>query len=185
MSGSFTPLPAPFPPENLILVGFMGSGKSTVGRRLARALQWRFVDLDAVIEREAGKPIPKIFEEEGETGFRKREQEALKKTLRRTFQVIACGGGIVTVPENIDLMKNGGHVFCLRASLKTVRERVGKDPNRPLAAHLEALFEARKPLYAQFEHQIDTDMGDQKRVVREIYRQINELRARAWRVKEI
>ncbi len=180
MRDSMKPLPAPFPPENLILVGFMGSGKSTVGRRLAKALQWRFVDLDRVIERDAGKPIPKIFEEEGEAGFREREQAALKKTLRRTFQVIACGGGIVTVPENIPLMKNGGHVFCLRASLKTIRERVGKDPNRPLAVHLEALYAKRLPLYAQFEHQIDTDMGDQKRVVREIYRQINVLRAKAW-----
>lgn len=185
MSENAHPLKAPFPPENLILVGFMGSGKSTVGRRLAKALQWRFVDLDQVIEIEAGKPIPKIFEEEGEAGFRAREQAALKKTLRRTFQVIACGGGIVTVPENISLMKNGGHVFCLRASLKTVRERVGKDPNRPLAAHLEELFEKRKPMYAQFEHQIDTDRGDQRRVVREIYHQINVLRLQAWEaVKE-
>ena len=185
MSEPMKPLSAPFPPENLILVGFMGSGKSTVGRRLARALQWRFVDLDEVIARDAGKPIPKIFEEEGETGFREREQAALKKTLRRTFQVIACGGGIVTVPENIALMKNGGHVFCLRASLQTVRTRVGKDPNRPLAAHLEELFEKRRPMYAQFEHQIDTDMGDQKRVVREIYHQMNCLRAKAWEaVKE-
>ncbi len=183
MSGSVNPLPAPFPPENLILVGFMGSGKSTVGRRLAKALQWRFVDLDGVIERDAGKPIPKIFEVEGEAGFRAREQAALRKILRRTFQVIACGGGIVTVPENIPLMKNGGHVFCLRASLKTIRERVGKDPNRPLAVHLEELYAKRLPLYAQFEHQIDTDMGDQKRVVRQIYRQINVLRAKAWEPK--
>lgn len=180
MSGAVNRLPAPFPPENLILVGFMGSGKSTVGRRLARALQWRFVDLDRMIELEAGRPIPEIFEAEGEAGFRAREQAALKKALGRTFQVIACGGGIVTVPENIALLKSGGHVFCLRASLQTVRTRVGKDPNRPLAAHLEALFEARRPLYAQFEHQVDTDMGDQKRVVRDIFERFKVLRAKAW-----
>jgi shikimate kinase len=176
MSG-LSPVQPPFPPDNLILVGFMGSGKTTVGRRLARALQWRFVDIDRQIEADAGKSIPDIFESEGEEGFRSRERQALEKTLRRTFQVIACGGGIVTRPENIERLNRGGHVFCLRASLATLRGRVGKDPNRPLAAKFETLYTERKPLYDSFANQVDTDAGDQKRVVREILHRLQRQRA--------
>ena len=164
------------PAANVLLVGFMGTGKSTVGRRVARALRWRFVDLDGLIASEAGCSIPDIFAREGEEAFRQREHLALQSCFRRNRQIIACGGGIVLREDNRRLMLEQGRVFCLSASLETVRQRVGHDPRRPLANQLEALYAARLPLYRSFPEQIASDGRSAREVAEDIVTRLRAVR---------
>ncbi len=142
-------------PQNVVLVGFMGSGKSTVGRLLARQLGFRFVDTDSVIERRAGKPIKAIFADpdEGEGRFRELEERAIAEAARRERQVISTGGGAVTHPGNIGRLRGAGFVVWLDASPATVMERVGESRDRPLLqtpdpeATVRGLLDERRPLY--------------------------------------
>lgn len=119
--------------ENVLLVGYMGCGKSTVGRKLAEEQGMDFLDMDALIEQEVGCTIRKIFEERGEAGFRELETACLRK-LRDTVvhTVIATGGGAVLRKENRELMKDAGQVIWLQASEETTFDRVKSDRNRPL-----------------------------------------------------
>lgn len=119
---------------NIILIGMMGTGKSTVGRLVADHLNYSLVDLDAEIERMAGKSIPEIFAADGEGCFRDIETAALRAVLQRTSQIIATGGGAVLRPENCEAMKRGGWVVALTADADTIVERVRGDANRPLLA---------------------------------------------------
>jgi shikimate kinase len=147
----------------LLLIGFMGSGKTQVGRLLARSLHVPFVDLDESIARDAGCGIPDLFAREGEDGFRRREHEALKRSLQPGGRIVSCGGGIIVRPENRDLLLAQPHVYCLRVSAESVLKRVGNDPNRPLLhgadplTRIRELQQQRAPWYALFPHQIDTD----------------------------
>ncbi len=141
--------------RNLILVGPMGAGKSTVGRGLADYLQWPFVDMDQEIERRTGVDIPTIFEFEGEEGFRRRETELLRSLLQHEGQIIATGGGVVMRPENRELMR-GECVLYLRTPVAEQYRRTRRSRNRPLLseAHdrrekLESLFRIRDPLYQE------------------------------------
>lgn len=118
--------------RNVVLIGFMGCGKSTVGARLAEMLEFQFVDTDTLIEERAGKTIPEIFDECGEGGFRELESAALRSAAETTFQVISTGGGIVTVPENASLLKEAGFVVWLNASADAIAARViGSDTPPP------------------------------------------------------
>jgi shikimate kinase len=122
--------------HSLILIGFMGSGKSSVGRRLARRLGCGFLDLDSEIERVAGQSIPQIFALEGEEKFREYETRVLQSVLQEEA-VIASGGGLVTRPENRALLREaaarGAHVVYLKASPQTLAERIRRQPGtRPL-----------------------------------------------------
>ena len=92
----------------MVLIGLMGSGKSTIGHRLAQSLDWAFCDTDKEIERSTGADIPWIFEKEGEAGFRKREHQALAEALQRPNQILSTGGGVVELPENRDLLQKAG-----------------------------------------------------------------------------
>ena len=139
--------------ENVVLVGFMGSGKSSVGRLVARALRGRFVDTDRLVVDRAGREITEIFAEEGETWFREEESRALRSLLGGRRMVVATGGGIVTVPGNVPVLKELGFVVWLTASDETIWERVSRNKKRPLL-HTEnpretvrALLEKRNPLY--------------------------------------
>ena len=118
--------------RNLILIGFMGTGKTTIGKHVARSLGFRFVDTDTLIAKEAGKTIPEIFEEDGEEAFRRLESEILRRCAGRSEQVISTGGGIVTRPENVELLRSAGYVIWLKASAETIYERVRRNRNRPL-----------------------------------------------------
>jgi len=119
--------------EIIAIIGFMGSGKSTVGALLASRLGMDFVDLDEVISAEAGKSIGEIFSEEGEEGFREREHRALREQLARGGKVISCGGGIVLRDDNIELLRKRCRVFFLRISEEKALERLEKDAGeRPL-----------------------------------------------------
>ena len=140
---------------NIVLVGLMGSGKSTVGRITAQNLGFGFVDTDQIIIEAAGRSIPDIFASEGEAGFRKREAEALQSLLGRQGLVIATGGGIVTQTQNLAILKKLGYVVWLNADPGTLHHRTARSDDRPLlkqgdpAETLRKLYEARRARYAQ------------------------------------
>jgi shikimate kinase len=141
--------------SNLFLVGPMGSGKSAVGKQLARLLRLPFYDSDAEIERRTGVDIPFIFEKEGEAGFRQREHETLEVLTARDHIVLATGGGAVLLPENRRLLAERGRVVYLKTSVAQQVERVRQGRARPLLSNvdpadkLEALMQLRAPLYAE------------------------------------
>lgn len=133
----------------------MGTGKTTVGRKVAKSLGFKFVDTDQLIVKRAGKPIPKIFEEDGEKQFRKIETEILKECAEKSGQVISTGGGIVTKARNRKLLKNAGYVIWLRASADSIYDRVRRNRNRPLLrtedpkATIAKLLDEREDLYQE------------------------------------
>lgn len=141
--------------RNLILIGFMGTGKTTVGKRVARSLGFRFVDTDSRIVKKADKSIPKIFEEVGEEGFRALETEVLRECSEESGQVLSTGGGIVTIEENRSLLKRAGYVIWLKAEADTIYERVRRNKNRPLLhvddprATIARLLETRIEFYKE------------------------------------
>lgn len=140
---------------NVVLVGLMGSGKSTVGRMVAHSLGFGFADTDHLISDAAGYTIPEIFASEGEEGFRIRETAALRSLMDREGMVIATGGGIVTRPENLPLLKRLGFVVWLHADPLILYRRTSHSHDRPLlrnedpAGTLKRLHEARSPLYEE------------------------------------
>lgn len=162
-------------PGNVILVGPMGAGKSTIGKSLAARLNYRFCDSDAVIESRTGADIPWIFDVEGEEGFRTRETTVLRDLVGGSDQVIATGGGIVIKPENRELLASGGTVIYLTASLDQLVQRTSKDRKRPLLQvadpreRLRQIVEERDPLYRSVaDHTVVTDGRGPKSVVQEL-----------------
>lgn len=119
-------------PKNVVLVGFMGTGKTKVGRALAARLGWEFVDTDELIARKAGKSVGEIFDGEGESGFRRLETEVIAALAAdgRTGRVVATGGGIVTRAENWEHLRALGPVICLTATVDTIVARVSDDSVR-------------------------------------------------------
>ena len=140
---------------NIFLVGLMGSGKTSVGKVLARMLGKLFVDSDHELERVTGVGIPVIFEIEGESGFRERERKMIADLVIRDNIVLATGGGAILAPENRNNLKSNGTVIYLRAPIKALLRRTQRDRHRPLlrvadpAAKLQELFDARDPLYRE------------------------------------
>ena len=140
---------------NLILVGMMGSGKTTMGRALAKHLSKAFVDSDEAITQRTGVTIPHIFDVEGESGFRLRETAAIRDLVERDDMVLATGGGAVLEQQNRTLLQHNGIVIYLKASVHDLWQRTRHDRNRPLLqtgnphARLTELFQQRDPLYQQ------------------------------------
>jgi shikimate kinase len=141
---------------SVFLIGPMGSGKTAVGRYVARVLALPFHDSDAEIERRTGVDIPFIFEKEGEAGFREREREAIEALTALEGIVLATGGGAVLLPENREHLATRGRVVYLQTSVAQQAHRVRYGRHRPLlaqgdnaAARLGQLMDARAPLYAQ------------------------------------
>ena len=142
-------------PAAIYLVGFMGCGKSTIGRRLADRLGWRFLDLDAEIEAEVGETISAMFEREGEPYFRAKEAAMLDRISGEAFTnpgfVLALGGGAFVQPKNRDLLEGRGVSLWLDVPYQTALRRVRHNPHRPLArdeTRFRALFDQRRPVYA-------------------------------------
>ncbi len=123
--------------QNIVLMGFMGVGKSTIGRRLATQLGFTFVDTDALIVESAGKPIPQIFADEGEQGFRAREIEAVANVASQNRLIIATGGGAVVNPLNAARLRASGLTVLLTAKPEILLKRVGDRRTRPMLAHVE------------------------------------------------
>ena len=147
----------------IALTGFMGSGKTTVGRIVADALLCPFLDLDELIVKKNGRSIPEIFEAEGEEGFRRLEKQALQKTVAKYAEstvVLALGGGTVTIPGAVELLQQKTLCIYLQAPLETLEARLeGQKAGRPLAGEgLAERLSAREPLYQKAAHVVlDTD----------------------------
>lgn len=148
--------------RNIVLVGFMGTGKTTVGRLLSEQTGMPLVDMDSMVEARAGKAINQIFAEEGEAHFRSLERAIARELSAQSGQVVSTGGGIVLDPGNIADYEKSGLVVCLLASAETILGRVRHDDTRPLLAgdkqdKILQILETRRPLYEAFAHKIDTD----------------------------
>lgn len=161
--------------RNIILVGPMGAGKTTIGKQLAQQLGREFYDSDRVIEEHTGANIPLIFELEGETGFRKREKNILAELLQKNDIVLATGGGVVLDQENRELLSKSGFVIYLNAPLSQLINRTSKDKNRPLLQtddpqkKLEEILSVRDPLYREVADEIiKTDVSPVRNVVKKI-----------------
>ncbi len=148
--------------RNIILVGMMGSGKSTVGRRLAGQLGRPFIDADTVLEERCGVPISTIFELEGEVGFRRREAQIIAELARPSGSVLATGGGAVLDPLSRELLHREGFVVYLQAGVAELWHRLRRDRARPLLrtsdprGRIEALVNLRDPLYREASHLVVT-----------------------------
>lgn len=150
------------PSQNIVLTGFMGTGKSTVGQIVAARLNRPFVDMDSVIEQRTSRTIADIFAAEGESEFRRLERELCAELSRQQYLVIATGGGALVDPVNRKLMVGSGMVICLTAPVEVLAARLQDDTARPLiaddpATKLAALLEARTQAYAALPFHIDTE----------------------------
>lgn len=148
---------------NLYLVGFMGTGKSTIGRLVAQKLGFVALDSDHEIERQQGCKITDIFARDGEAAFRKLEREFVEGGHPMARTVVACGGGLVVQPGMLDRLKARGVVICLHASIETILDRTLRHRHRPLLnvedpeARVRTLYAARAPIYKQAGSVILTD----------------------------
>lgn len=160
--------------KNIFLVGFMGAGKTTVGRILAEKLGYRYLDADNLIESLSGKKIAEIFSEHGEEYFRALESETIESLSRKESQVIATGGGVVMRETNWETMKRGGLTIYLKAPISAIWERIKNSKSRPLLqvgdplGTATELFEKRAPFYEKADIIIDTDNLSPDSVAREI-----------------
>lgn len=179
---ALTPLPARSVERSIVLVGLMGAGKTTVGRRLAQRLGLDFVDADIEIERAAGETIPEIFERHGEAAFREGERRVIARLLDEGPKVLATGGGAfmdVTTRQNITAR---GTSIWLRADLEVLMRRVSRRNNRPLLkqgdprATMERLINERYPVYAQADITVESIEGPHETVVDDVITHLNTYR---------
>ena len=170
--------------HNLALVGFMGTGKSTIGRIAAEQMLFGFVDTDALIEARLGKTISDVFAQEGEPAFRQYEKETLADLAPQRRLVIAAGGGLVVDPANMASLKAHALVFWLVASPETIWERVQTQTHRPLLqgpdglAKIRALLAAREPAYRQADVFIHSGLRAPRDVALQIAHQFHMARRR-------
>lgn len=168
------------PVRRVLLVGFMGSGKSTVGPRVADALGWTFHDVDRVVEARAGKRVADIFATDGEARFRRMEDDAARDLLRRDRVVVGSGGGWAAVEGRLQDLPPGTVSVWLRVSPEEAVRRAGRQPGErplldvedPLAAARALLLE-REPRYARAQHEVDTTGRSPEDVSRSITRLIH------------
>ncbi|MDT4330083.1 shikimate kinase [Methylomonas sp. MED-D] len=166
------------PAPNIYLIGLMGVGKTTIGKQVAKAMQWPFYDSDKVIEETTGTDIPTIFAYEGEEGFRNREQAMIRQLTGLDGIVMATGGGSILRPENREALKTRGFVVYLHCSIDKILHRTKHDTQRPLLRtenprqRLQELFAIRDPLYRECaDFRIDSGMLPGKTVVKTILQQ--------------
>ena len=159
----------------IYLVGFMASGKSTIGRALAEEIGWPFVDVDIQIEAHAEKKIAEIFSDSGESSFRDLETRIIEHYVSHIEagqpRVLALGGGAFIQERNWKMIGNNGITLWLDCSLETVRRRLGDDTTRPLAANrngLDQLFADRRALYARADYRIKVDTDHVNEIVQRI-----------------
>ena len=163
-----------FSKMNIYLVGFMGTGKTTVGGVLAKEQGWNFVDLDELIELKQQRRIVDIFAQEGEPYFRKVEKKFLKQVSTQKKFVVACGGGVVLDKANIKIMKKSGILICLSATAEIILKRVSSGRLRPILnvdkprERIELLLKMRAPYYLEADLTVDTSHASIEQVVAKI-----------------
>jgi shikimate kinase len=166
----------PIGDRNIVLIGFMGTGKSAVGRILAERLGRRFFDTDSIIEKRAGKQVRAIFAEEGESCFREMESEVIRDLAARRGCVIASGGGAVLSGENVRALKSNGMLICLQADPEFLCRRLARSDDRPLLpkgraerlSRIKELLHARRAHYAVADLSVDVSRKPSGQVAREI-----------------
>jgi shikimate kinase len=165
--------------HNLALIGFMGTGKSCVGRVAADTMHFTFLDTDNVIEARAGKPISDIFAQDGEPAFRQWERRIVEELTRRQKTVIATGGGLPVNEANLASLKTHALVICLWASPETIWDRVRAHDHRPLLnepdplARIRELLAAREPYYRQADVLVNTGMRSVREVAQHVVHQFH------------
>ncbi len=168
--------------ENIIITGFMGTGKTETGFKLSQKLNCHFVDIDLVVEEMENRKIVDIFLEKGEDYFRKLETSAIKKVLQKEGQVISTGGGALLKEENRTLLKEAGVLICLSASPEEIFRRVGSGEGRPLLEgddsldKIRRILAERREIYNQVPYNILTDGKSSEEVVEEIVILLKKLR---------
>ena len=173
-------MPAPRAIHNLALVGFMGCGKSTVGRAVAGELGFEFVDADTLVEEAAGKSVSEVFASAGEEGFRKLESEAIASLETRRGFVIATGGGAVTFSGNLASLKRHALVVCLWAGAEALHDRTKHQTHRPLLQQenplevIRALLVEREPHYKKADVIINTEHRPQRVIIAQVKHQFEE-----------
>jgi shikimate kinase len=164
------------PTTNLYLAGFMGVGKTTIGRGVAYRLGFTLCDSDREIERLTGRTIPELFAQEGEAAFRAREREFIERGHPAERCVVACGGGLIVQPGMLELVRSKGVPMCLHASLETILQRTAGHRHRPLLnvddreERLRTLYAEREPLYRQVGTTILTDARSLSDIVAHVLR---------------
>ena len=171
-------------PPRIALIGMMGSGKSTAGRRLAKLLDYRFVDMDREISVASGKSIPRIFRDEGEPAFRRRETALLRKLARLTAVVVSTGGGIILSAPNRSVLRRSFRAVWLRLPASEILRRVGPGRGRPVLAdakgmppdarlsYLRRLARTRAALYAETGVPVRADGKSPDQLARDIARRL-------------
>lgn len=162
--------------ENIVLIGFMGTGKTSVGKRLAKHLDWDFIDTDAAIEEISGMSVSEIFRKHGQTRFRSEETVLIKRLMNDKKKVMATGGGTPLKPGNWEILSETGIIISLYAPIDTILERIGTKNDRPLLREgreaAQELWLSRQPIYNQADLIIDTTELDVDEVVDEIMQKI-------------
>ncbi|HOW34946.1 MAG TPA: shikimate kinase [Candidatus Omnitrophota bacterium] len=162
--------------RNIVLVGFMGAGKTVVAQELSGILKWDLVSTDLLIEQKEGRPITQIFSDSGEPYFRKVESAIVRELSARQGLVIDCGGGVVLSDNNIIDLKKSGVIFYLSATPDVIYKRIKDQTHRPLLnvshpeAEIKKLLQAREPRYQKADHVIDTCAKTPRQVAEEIMR---------------
>jgi shikimate kinase len=156
--------------SNLALIGFMGTGKSSVGRIIAAQLHFQFIDTDEWIESRIGRPISEVFAQQGEAAFREMERHTLAELAQQKKMVISTGGGLVTNLDNLASLREHALLICLWASPETIWGRVRDQTHRPLLrvadpqANIRRLLAEREPFYRQADVLLNTEMRSIKEV---------------------
>ncbi len=162
---------------NIALIGFMGTGKTSVGRLVAEQLRFEYLDTDEVIQAETGRTITEIFTTDGEPAFRALEEKVVKELAVRKQTVIATGGGLPVNPENLTSLKAHSLVVCLWSSPEKIWERVRHQSHRPLLhdknpqAKIRELLAAREPFYKQADVLLNTDLRSLREVAQQVVHQ--------------
>lgn len=163
--------------QNISLIGFMGTGKSTVGRLAAEQLKFDFLDTDALIEQRSGRKITEIFAQSGETAFRQLEAQLVAELATHSRTIISTGGGLPTNPANLVSLKSHSLVICLWASPERIYERVRDQSHRPLLhdpdplGKIRSLLATRENFYKQADVLINSDLRSAREVAQQVINQ--------------
>lgn len=166
--------------RNIVLCGFMATGKSSVGKRLAEIVHYDFLDLDMEIEAEVGMSIPEIFSSRGEPAFRTLESRMVERIAEKRGYVIAAGGGTIVDPQNLARLRRSGIIITLTADVQTIIQRAGKGDNRPMLwegdreERIRALLQKREHAYSKADIVLDTSSLSIDGVARQLVERLRD-----------